>query len=124
MPLIYCMSNDLKKNKAIRTAAYSRIPYSRGVEGKAEELRAFLTELIKRHKDWENAGIYIETKADGTKEEKRPELDKVMEACREGKVDLVLVDSMRHFSRNTLDGVEILRIFSDLNVDVVYILSQ
>ena len=114
------MSNDLKKNKPIRTAAYSRIPYSRGVEGKAEEMRAFLTELIKRHKDWENAGIYIETKADGTKEEKRPELDKVMEACREGKVDLVLVDSMRHFSRNTLDGVEILRIFSDLNVDLLF----
>ena len=79
-----------------------------------------MTDLIKKHADWENAGVFIETKADGTKEEKRPELDKLVEACREGKVDLVLLDSMRHFSRSTVDGVEILRVFSDLGVDLLF----
>ena len=85
-----------------------------------EAVRAHFSEVIESHEDWINAGIFIETKANGTREEKRPELEKLMDACKGGRVDRILVDSIRHFSRNTGDGVEILRAFSELGVSFVF----
>ena len=62
--------------------------------------------------DWDFAGIYAE-KESGTRVDNRDEIQRLMNDCRNGKVDLILMKSLSRFGRNTLD---VLLMLNELDV--------
>ena len=63
--------------------------------------------------------IYAEC-ASGTQMKKRPEFMKMLKACKQGKVDLILTKSISRFGRNTLDTLKTLYELFNLGVKVFF----
>ena len=85
-----------------RVAAYARVSMEK--DAMLHSLAAqvsYYSERIQRNSEWEYAGVFADFGLTGTKE-KRPEFQRMLKECREGKIDLILVKSISRFARNTL----------------------
>lgn len=67
------------------------------------------TEKINNNPDWELAGIYADQGASGTTIKRREQFKQMIDDCREGKIDLIIVKSVSRFARNQLDFIGIYR---------------
>lgn len=106
-------------DKRLKVAAYCRV--STEHEEQRQSLKsqvAYYTQKICNNPDWDFAGIYVEQES-GTRVDNRSEVQRLMNDCRIGKVDLILMKSLSRFGRNTLDVLLMLDELSKLNV-VVY----
>lgn len=102
--------NDLREKKKIRVAAYCRVStYAEAQSGSFELQKQTYLEKIKINPEWEFAGMYADQGASGTSLNRRKEFQKMLDDCRIGKVDLILVKSISRFSRNQLDFISIYR---------------
>lgn len=103
-----------------RVAAYVRV--SSGKDAMLHSLSAqisYYSELIQKHRGWEYAGVYADEAITGTKEI-RPDFQRLLEDCRNGKIDIVITKSISRLSRNTVTMLETVRELKELNVDVYF----
>lgn len=106
--------------KRQRVAAYARV--SSGKEAMLQSLAAqvsYYSALIQRRADWEYAGVYADEALTGTKDS-RPGLQRMLAACRDGKVDMIITKSISRFARNTVTLLETVRELKLLGVDVYF----
>jgi len=95
--------------KKLRVAAYARV--SSGKDAMLMSLSAqisYYSELIQNNCEWEYVGVYADEATTGTKDD-RPNFQKLLSACRNGEVDLVLTKSISRMARNTLTLLEVVR---------------
>ena len=104
-----------------RVAAYCR------VSTKSEEQLnsyyhqiAYYIKKIMAEKDWEFVDIYADEGASGTKAWQRAEFNRMLDDCRKGMIDLLLVKSVSRFARNTADCLSCIRELRLHNVDVFF----
>ncbi len=103
-----------------RVAAYARV--SSGKDAMLHSLSAqisYYNNLIGSRGDWELAGIYADEALTGTKED-RPEFQKMLMDCRNGKIDMVITKSLTRFARNTVTLLATVRELKLLEVDVYF----
>ncbi len=104
----------------MRVAAYARVS-----SGKDEMLHSLAAQVshysdyIQKHPGWLYVGVYSDEAMTGTKDN-RPEFKRLVEDCRNGKIDLVLTKSISRFARNTVDLLETVRELKGLGVDVLF----
>lgn len=109
------------KAKKIRVAAYCRV--STDSDAQLESLDAQKTHYenyITSRDDWEFAGLYYDEGITGTKKDKRPELLRLIDDCKAGKVDFVITKSISRFSRNTTDCLELVRKLQALHIPIYF----
>ena len=109
------------KLKKIRVAAYCRV--STDSDAQLESLEAQKTHYenyITSRDDWEFAGLYYDEGITGTKKDKRPELLRLIDNCKAGKVDFVITKSISRFSRNTTDCLELVRKLLALHIPIYF----
>lgn len=98
------------KTKKLRVAAYCRVStFDESQSGSFELQKQTYTEKINNNPDWELAGIYADQGASGTTIKKREQFLQMIEDCRAGKIDLIIVKSVSRFARNQLDFIGIYR---------------
>ena len=108
-----------EEKKKLKVAAYCRVStMNEAQEGSIYAQRRHYEDLIRGNPEWELAGIYFEQGLSGTKAETRPELQRLLADCREGKVDLILTKSISRFSRNTSDTLAMVRGLTNLGVTI------
>lgn len=78
---------------------------------------SFFSELIQRNPEWEFAGIYADEAFTGTRDE-RPELQRLIQDCRDGKIDMILTKSISRFARNTVTTLKLVRELKSLNIGI------
>lgn len=103
-----------------RVCAYARV--SSGKDAMLHSLAAqvdYYSTLIRHTPGWEYAGVYADEAISGTKTG-RPEFERMMEDCRAGKVDMIIVKSISRFARNTLVLLDAVRELKSLNCDVYF----
>lgn len=103
-----------------RVAAYARV--SSGKDAQLQSLSAqisYYSAYIQRHGDWEYCGVYADEALTGTKDD-RPEFQRLLTDCRNGKVDMVVTKSISRFARNTVTMLETVRELKLLGVDVYF----
>ncbi|PRR84512.1 recombinase family protein [Clostridium vincentii] len=103
-----------------RVAAYARV--SSGKEAMLHSLSAqvsYYSDLIQKHKGWEYMGVYSDEAITGTKEI-RPEFQRLLEDCRNGKIDMIITKSISRLARNTVTMLETIRELKDINVNVYF----
>ena len=94
--------------KKLRVAAYCRASTNHEEQESSRETQvSYYGKLIAEHKEWQLVKIYAEC-ASGTQLKKRPEYMKMIKACKQGKIDLILTKSVSCFGRNTLDTLKTL----------------
>lgn len=103
-----------------RVAAYARV--SSGKDAMLHSLSAqvsYYSDLIQRHSGWEYVGVYADEAITGTKEV-RSEFQRLLNDCRNGKIDMVITKSISRLARNTVTMLETVRELKDINVDVYF----
>lgn len=94
----------------MRVCAYCRVSTDEEDQVSSYELQVnHYTQFIQCNDQWEFAGIYADYGRSGTSTKKRTEFLRMIEDCREGKIDLVITKSISRFTRNTLDCLNYVR---------------
>lgn len=109
-----------KLDRRIKVAAYARV--SSGKDAMLHSLAAQITyyqNLITSHQGWEFAGVYADEAFTGTKDN-RHEFQRLIQDCKEGKIDMVIVKAISRFARNTVTLLETIRMLKSLNIDVYF----
>lgn len=104
----------------LRVAAYCRV--STGYEEQQTSLKsqvAYYTQKICDTPEWDFAGIYAE-QGSGTSVEGRTELNRLLDDCRKGKVDVILTKSISRIGRNTRDTQLMINEMNQLCVTVFF----
>ena len=109
------------EGKQIRVAAYCRV--STEMESQQSSMEAqvrFFREQIQRHKGWELVGIYADEGISGGTAARRPEFQRLLRDCEEGKVDYIISKSISRFARNTLECLSIIRHLQSIGVQLIF----
>ena len=78
------------------------------------------TNKIKQNADWKLVGIFADEGITGVMAKKRDEFLKLINLCRDGKVDVIITKSISRFSRNVADTIKYVRELKALNVAVIF----
>ncbi len=106
--------------KRKKVAAYARV--SSGKDAQLHSLSvqiSYYNNYIGNRGDWELAGIYADEALTGTKEG-RPEFQRLLTDCRNGKIDMVITKSVTRLARNTLTLLETARELKSLGIDIYF----
>ena len=108
-----------ESEKKLRVASYCRVSTAKGEQESSYKTQvAYFKEVIAYHPNWEMVEIYADYGITGTSWEKRKDFSRMIEDCKEGKIDLVLVKSLSRFARNTLDFLRCIRMLKERNIGV------
>lgn len=78
------------------------------------------TTRIKNNPEWELAKIYADEGISGTSTKKRKQFNEMIQACRDGLIDLIITKSISRFARNTVDCLNYIRELRTLNVEIFF----
>ena len=104
-----------------RVAAYCRV--STDSEEQLNSYAAqktYYTQRIEENPDWEMAGIFADEGLSGTSMKKRAEFNRMIAACKRGRIDMILTKSLSRFARNTVDCLEIVRMLKANGIGVIF----
>ena len=80
----------------------------------------YYREYILKHEDYELVDIYADEGISATNTKKRDAFNRLIQDCRDGKVDRILVKSISRFARNTLDCIKYVRELKELGICVTF----
>lgn len=114
-------ASDQQNTRRLRVAAYARVS-----SDSADQLHSFaaqnayFSKLITENPAWELADIYADKGITGTSIDKREDFLRMMEDCRRGRIDRILVKSISRFGRNSKESLEAVRELNALGVSVLF----
>ena len=120
---------DKEKYHQKRVAAYCRVSTDseEQLTSYQNQMRVY-TEMIADNKEWEFAGLYADEGISGTRADKRPEFQRMIRDCQNGKIDYIITKSVSRFARNTVECLEYVRslkaqgigiFFEEQNIDTL-----
>lgn len=105
---------DLGLATPVRAAVYMRVGYSTPCCVTSDEhLREYWRKWVSERREWHIADFYVDEGMNPT--EWSPELARLMDDCRNGKIDVVLTRAIRHFGINTAHRMQLLTELSRLS---------
>ena len=110
-----------ENTRKLRVAAYARVSSnSEDQKHSFAAQNAYYSKLITDNPDWELADIYADQGITGTSIDKRDDFLRMMEDCRKGRIDRILVKSSSRFARNAKESLEAVRELAALGVSVCF----
>lgn len=110
----------IPESPVTRVAVYARV--SSGKDASEQSLVAqvsYYRNLVANTPGWELAEIFAEEGISGTKDS-RPEFQRLLRACKEGKIDLVITKSVTRLARNTVTLLDTTRMLKQMGIDVYF----
>ena len=114
---VHRLPNEPQSEK-LRIAAYCRV--STELANSYETQVSHYKELIQKDPSWEMAGIFADDGISGTSTKKREQFNKMIAACKAGKIDLIVTKSISRFARNTIDCLKYIRDLKAINVAIFF----
>ncbi len=109
-----------KDQRLVRVAAYARVSSDKDAAFHSLEAQTeYYEEYVGNHSNWELVGIYSDNAISGTTI-KRPEFQRMLKDCRDGKIDLIVTKSVTRFARNTVILLQTIRQLKALGVDCFF----
>ena len=112
---------DKEKYHQKRVAAYCRVSTDseEQLTSYQNQMR-FYTEMITANPEWEFAGLYADEGISGTRADKRPEFQRMIRDCQNGKIDYIITKSVSRFARNTVECLEYARALKEQNIGIIF----
>ena len=105
----------------MRVAAYCRVSTDSEEQlNSYEAQKTYYTQKIQDNPDWEMAGIYADEGISGTSLKKRAEFNKMITACKRGRIDFIITKSLSRFARNTVDCLDTVRLLKANGIGVYF----
>lgn len=108
-------------HQKLRVAAYCRV--STDSEEQINSYKnqlAYYTEKINSKTEWKFAGVYADEGITGTSMKHREDFKRMLRACREGRIDLILCKSVSRFGRNSVDVLRTIRALRERGIGVMF----
>jgi len=103
-----------RRQKKLRVAAYTRVfTDSNAQENSLKNQREYYDTIISTNSNWKYVGLYADT---GTCN--RREFNRMLEDCKAGKIDLIVVKDVSRFARNTADCLNTVEFLQTLDPPV------
>lgn len=121
MPEVRVIQPTILQTNKQRVCAYARVS-----SDSEDQLNSFAVQVeyytgyIQEQEGWEFAGIYADEGISGTTIDKRDEFQRLLQDCRAGKIDRILVKSISRFSRNLTDCIKTVRELKRLGVSIEF----
>nr|WP_325213914.1 recombinase family protein [uncultured Oscillibacter sp.] len=80
----------------------------------------YYTQKIEENPDWEMAGVFADEGITGTSLKKRAEFNRMIAACKRGRIDMILTKSASRFARNTVDCLKVIRELKARGIAVIF----
>lgn len=82
---------DKAQHRQKRVAAYCRVSTDseEQLTSYTNQMKVY-TEMIASNKEWEFAGLYADEGISGTRADKRPQFQKMIDDCHKGKIDMII----------------------------------
>ena len=104
-----------------RVAAYCRVSTDSEEQlNSYEAQKTYYTQKIQDSPDWEMAGIYADEGISGTSLKKRAEFNKMITACKRGRIDFIITKPLSRFARNTVDCLDTVRLLKANGIGVYF----
>ena len=104
-----------------RVAAYCRVSTdSEEQQSSYAAQQNYYTQKIEENPDWEMAGIFADEGITGTSMKKRTEFNRMIAACKRGRIDMILTKSASRFARNTVDCLKVIRTLKARGIGVIF----
>ena len=110
-----------KEVRKLRVAAYCRV--STDYEEQASSYQTQIehyTDVIEKNPDWILAGIFADDGISATSTKNREQFNEMIQACKDGKIDMIITKSISRFARNTVDCLNYIRELKALNIPVFF----
>ena len=109
------------ENPKLKVAAYCRVSTDSEEQSTSYEAQVqHYREFISNNTDWQFAGIFADDGISGTNTKKRDGFNEMIEACLNGKVDMIVTKSISRFARNTIDCLKYVRLLRDKRVPIIF----
>lgn len=109
------------KVQKTRVAAYCRVSTDYEEQESSYDAQVtHYTEYINSNPEWTLAKIYADDGITGTNTKNRVEFKNMIDDCKAGLIDMILVKSISRFARNTVDCLKYTRELKALNIAVYF----
>ena len=110
-----------RKGGKQRVAAYCRVSTNSEEQlNSYAAQKSYYTQKIEETPDWEMAGIFADEGLSGTSMKKRTEFNRMIAACKRGRIDMILTKSLSRFARNTVDCLNTVRMLKAKGIGVIF----
>ena len=100
MPQVQVIQPIQQQPKRLRVAAYARVSSDSTDQLNSLSVQVdYYTHLIQENPNWDFAGIYADEGITGTSTKHREQFNRLLDDCRAGLIDRVLVKSASRFAR-------------------------
>ena len=102
-----------------KVAAYARVSKDSEnlIRSFANQVK-YYTDFIKSNPEWDFVEVYSDEYISGTRIFNRPGFNRMVEDAKAGKFEILLVKSISRFSRNTVDCLKVIRMLSEIGVEI------
>ena len=108
-----------------RVAVYFRVPTGKDDPANSfESQQRYFREYIKRHPDWELQEIYADEGVSSTSKRKRARFDAMIQAAKEGKIDLIVTKEASRFAPNITEMLQYSRELKSAGIGIYFILDD
>jgi DNA invertase Pin-like site-specific DNA recombinase len=109
-----------KVERKKRVCAYARVSTESDIQGESLENQVTTYQnLISSNPEYEFVDVFADRGFTGTTEN-RPEFQRMLQMCREEKIDLIITKSVSRFARNTTIVLQTVRELKDIGVEVKF----
>lgn len=117
----YAQSALPEEGKVRRVAAYCRVStLQEEQELSYETQRAYYTKRINDDPTMTLVGVYGDYGESGLMMKRRPDFQRMINDCLDGRIDLILTKSVSRFARNLSDCVNCVRILRERGITVIF----
>ena len=110
-----------KQRKKKIVAAYCRVSTDQEEQLTSYEAQIeYYTNKIESNPEWKLVDIFADEGITGTSAKKRKNFMRMIEMCREGKIDRILTKSISRFARNVVDSINFTRELKSYGVSVYF----
>ena len=113
--------SGVEEHKTLRVADYARVSTDEEAQESSYEAQVqHYTEYINNHEGWTLVSVFADEGISGTSTAKREQFNKMIAACENGEVDMVITKSISRWARNTLDSLNYIRKLKALGIRVIF----
>jgi site-specific DNA recombinase len=108
-------NNNANEKPKKRVCAYCRVSTSEEDQQTSYDLQVkYYEDYIKSNVDWEFKGVYADEGISGTSIKNRTDFQRMIQDCKDRKIDMIITKSVSRFARNTLDCLNQIRMLKGL----------
>lgn len=106
-------------DREMRVAVYARVSTLSTQQLSSYEMQqTHYADFVSRQEGWELVKIYADEGISGTSLNHRDAFKQMIEDCKKGGIDLIVVKSVPRFSRNVVDGISSIEMLAELDPPV------